>query len=82
MLKNECNALQNFKHKYIIELYEIYQEENELILITEYLPGGEIYKRLRKMKKFSEQMASEIIFYIAKALRFLHKYFYSQYFFA
>jgi len=37
-----------------LQLYEVFEEEDSIILITEYLDGGDLYSKLKQVKQFSE----------------------------
>ena len=55
------NILRNLDHPHIVKLYELYQDEKNYYLITEYLSGGELFDRIKKMSYFSEKKASEFM---------------------
>ena len=57
----EMNILKNLDHPHIVKLYELYQDANNYYLITEYLSGGELFDRIKKMTHFSERKASDYI---------------------
>jgi calcium-dependent protein kinase len=52
------NILKNLDHPHIVKLYELYQDETNYYLITEYLSGGELFERIKKMNFFSEKKAA------------------------
>lgn len=47
MIQNEYMVLRKVKHKNIIRIYEIFQETDMVIYIMDYIPGGEIYHKLK-----------------------------------
>ena len=55
------NILKNLDHPNIVKLYELYQDTNSYYLVTEYLAGGELFDRIKKMSYFSERKAAEYI---------------------
>ena len=57
----EMNILKNLDHPHIVKLYELYQDENYYYLITEYLSGGELFDRIKKMNYFSEKKAAQFM---------------------
>lgn len=61
------------RNEYILRLYEIYEDNQELILIFEYLPEGDLYAKLKEKHKFSELEISLILSQIIKGLDFLHQ---------
>ena len=38
-----------------LQFYEVFEEEECVIMITELVDGGDLYKKLKQVKKFSEQ---------------------------
>lgn len=44
---NEYRVLSDANHKNVMKLEEIYQDEDQLVYVMEYLVGGEVYARLR-----------------------------------
>jgi serine/threonine protein kinase len=45
-------------HPHIVKLYEIYEDESSLYLITEYLSGGELLDAILMNRNFSESTAA------------------------
>lgn len=43
MVHNEVQTLKAVKHPGIVRLYEIIQDRDKLVLIMEYVPGGDLY---------------------------------------
>ena len=43
MIKNEIMALRKVIHPGVIRLYEVIQEKERLILIMEFVQGGDLY---------------------------------------
>ncbi|EGR28263.1 protein kinase domain protein, partial [Ichthyophthirius multifiliis] len=72
MLINEYKALKKCRHKNIAKLEEVYQEQTQLIYVTEYIQGGELYQRLKKIKNFKEEDAAMIIYNITQGLQYMH----------
>ena len=42
-LNNEIKILKQLDHPHIVNLYEIYQDNKNIYLVTEYLEGGELF---------------------------------------
>ena len=47
MIYNEIMILKDLNHPGIMRLYEIFQEKEKLILITEYISAGTLYQFLK-----------------------------------
>lgn len=50
----EMDILKKLDHPNIVKLYELYQDDINYYLITEYCSGGELFERIDKMTTFSE----------------------------
>lgn len=57
----EMNILKNLDHPNIIKLYELFQDENQYYLVTEYCSGGELFDKIKNMTQFSEKIAADYI---------------------
>ncbi|CAK91481.1 unnamed protein product (macronuclear) [Paramecium tetraurelia] len=71
-LFQEMHILKNLDHPHIVKLYELYQDQNNYYMITEYLSGGELFERIKKMQVFTEKRASELIRQILLAINYCH----------
>ncbi|CAD8065224.1 unnamed protein product [Paramecium sonneborni] len=71
-LFQEMHILKNLDHPHIVKLYELYQDQNNYYMITEYLSGGELFERIKKMQIFTEKRASELIRQILLAINYCH----------
>ena len=47
-LLQEMNILRNLDHPNVVKLFELYQDEQNYYLITEFLSGGELFNRIKK----------------------------------
>ncbi|CAD8206359.1 unnamed protein product [Paramecium octaurelia] len=70
---SEMNLLKNLYHPNIVKLYELYQDSNNYYLITEYLSGGELFERIKKMNSFTEKRASDLMRQILMAIVYCHE---------
>lgn len=46
LLRDEVELLLNIDHPYIIRLYDVYEDQKYLHLVTEYCSGGNLFDRL------------------------------------
>lgn len=53
-------------------MFEIYEDNKELILIFEYLEGGDLYEKVKTKKKYTEKEVFWIFLQLMKGLEFLH----------
>ena len=71
--KTERIALEKLKHPFIIKLHYAFQDLKNLYLITEFLPGGELFFHLRKSAGFKEKVVKFYMAQVLLALEFMHK---------
>jgi calcium-dependent protein kinase len=60
-------------HPNIVKLYEVFEDEESLYLVNEYCSGGEMFDRIKKQKKLSEQNISNAMKQILSAIVYCHK---------
>jgi calcium-dependent protein kinase len=73
MLLNEYYILKEIDHIHVIKIFELWQDDVYYYIITEYLEGNELYKRISARKKFTEIDCAQIIKQILLALNYCHK---------
>jgi len=57
----------------IVQLYEVYEERNYCYLVTELMPGGELFDRIIEKKTFSEKEARSCCRCVLSALEYMHE---------
>jgi|LauGreDrversion4_2_1035121.scaffolds.fasta_scaffold2579846_1 serine/threonine protein kinase len=62
LMIDELETLQKVTHPNIMRVYELLQDNTDIYLVTEFIKGGELYKRLETNNKFSEQRVAFIIY--------------------
>ena len=73
-LKDEIKNLKEVRAgPNIVQLYEIYEEKNFCYLVTELMPGGELFDRIIEKKTFSEKEARESARCVLQALEYMHR---------
>ncbi|KAM3135846.1 hypothetical protein pb186bvf_012099 [Paramecium bursaria] len=68
----EMQILKDLDHPNIVKLYELFQDEKYYYLITEYLPGGELFDRIQKFKSYGEQDAVRLMKQVMSAVAYCH----------
>ncbi|CAD8149985.1 unnamed protein product [Paramecium octaurelia] len=58
---SEVNTLKELDHPNIVKLHELFQDQKNYYLITEFLEGGELFEKITEMKFFTEKMAADIM---------------------
>ncbi|ORX48104.1 Pkinase-domain-containing protein [Piromyces finnis] len=71
-LEREINILKSVKHKNIIQLYDVYEDSTNVYLVLELANGGELFKRIRSLKKLTENQTRVVMKQLFKALEYLH----------
>ena len=72
-LINEIGILRQLDHPNIVKIYEFYQDVQSFYIITELIPGGELFSKLAKRKTFTEYDAANILRQIFSAVVYCHK---------
>lgn len=73
-LRNEINIISSLDHPNIVKYYETYESPNHIYLITEYVPGGELFVRLTEGSRaeFDEKKCARIMKQLLLAVNYLH----------
>lgn len=72
-LLNEVNILKKLDHPNIIKIYEFYHDDRYFYIVTELCTGGELFKKIVKMKSFSERTAAMTIKQVLSAVHYCHQ---------
>uniref|UniRef100_A0A6B2L0E6 Protein kinase domain-containing protein n=1 Tax=Arcella intermedia TaxID=1963864 RepID=A0A6B2L0E6_9EUKA len=57
----------------VVQLYEIYEDEDHVYLVMELMVGGELFEKIANMTDYSEAYASKIMKQVFLIIRDLHK---------
>lgn len=68
----EIQLLSSLKHKNIVSYCEYYESAQEIFIIMEFVPGGELFAALKKHGRFTENDAKKIISPVLSATAYLH----------
>lgn len=60
-------------HPNILKLYEYFEDDKNVYLITELCKGGELFDRIIENEFFSEPIAAKIFRQILQSLNYCHK---------
>ncbi|KAA6362011.1 MAG: putative Calcium/calmodulin-dependent protein kinase type 1, partial [Streblomastix strix] len=71
-LFSEINIMQNMKHPYIIQLYEVYELDDKLCLVMELVTGGELFDKIVDRGSYSERDASLLMLSLFQAIKYMH----------
>ena len=55
---NERKLLANLRHPFLINMHYSFQDRDNLHIVLDYLSGGDLRFHITRVKKFSEEQAS------------------------
>ncbi|KAI4878129.1 hypothetical protein NFI96_011070, partial [Prochilodus magdalenae] len=74
VVKNEIQVMNQLDHANLIQLYAAYESRNDIILVLEYVDGGELFDRIiDENYKLTELDTVMFIRQICEGLRYMHK---------
>ncbi|XP_039540014.1 myosin light chain kinase 2, skeletal/cardiac muscle-like isoform X2 [Pimephales promelas] len=74
VVKNEIQVMNQLDHANLIQLYAAYESRNDIILVLEYVDGGELFDRIiDENYKLMELDTVMFIRQICEGLRYMHK---------
>mmetsp|Transcript_23820 Transcript_23820/g.26076 ORF Transcript_23820/g.26076 Transcript_23820/m.26076 type:complete len:360 (-) Transcript_23820:73-1152(-) len=72
-VQNEIKILSRIRCPFVVELRAVFQDENTLYLLLDYIPGGELFSHLRRDRRFELPIYQFYSVEIACALHHMHK---------
>lgn len=69
----EVSLLRELDHPNIAKLYELFQDDANYYLISEYCSGGELFDKILSLTSFSEKLAAEYIKQVLSAIYYCHE---------
>lgn len=70
--QQEVEILQTLDHPHILKLYEYFEDEKNVYLITELCKGGELFDKIVEKEYFDEEYAARIFKQILKSINYCH----------
>ena len=70
--RREVSNLKKLNHRHIIKFIDFYVEPTFYYLIMEYVPGGELFTRIKQKEYYNERDARDIIYCILSAIKYCH----------
>ena len=71
-LLKEVSILKSLDHPNIIRVYEVYKNKSKLSIVTEYCQGGELFDRIQRMQRFTENQAARYMLNMVSAVMHCH----------
>eukprot|EP01031_Cornospumella_fuschlensis_P038628 gene38628-46959_t len=72
-VQNEIKILARLRCPFVVDLHAVFQDENSVYLLLQYVPGGELFSYLRRDKRFDVPLVQFYAVEVACALFQLHK---------
>lgn len=72
-IKSERAILEEISHPFLVNLRSSFQDSKYIYMLFEYISGGELFSRLRKDGRFSNDVALFYACEILLAIQYLHK---------
>ncbi len=69
----EIQALKELRHKYVIRLYQVFENDSHIFLVFEYAPNGDLCDYLDEVDICPNNEAKRIFKQIALAVSYTHK---------
>ena len=60
-LKYEVDILKNLNNPNIVKLYEVYEDNTRIYLVTEFFEGVELFDEITKPRRFNESSAANVM---------------------
>jgi len=75
LVRNEIDIMKLCYHPYVVHLLDHFENGEYIFIVMEYIKGGSLTDYMKNNKfDFTERRAAELIFQLAKGLKYLHKY--------
>jgi len=71
-LQNEVEVYLTLDHPHVAKLEMVFETEEVIHLVMEYMEGGELYDRLAARRQYTEENAAETAYQILLAVAYLH----------
>lgn len=72
-LLKDVEILKTLDHPNIIKVYEYFQDDAAVYVVTELCTGGELFEQILKEKNFSEQKAADLMRQMLSAIAYCHE---------
>ena len=72
-VQNEVTILSRLRCVFAVEMKALFQDENSVYLLSEFVPGGELYSHLRRVRAFDLELYKFYTVEAACAMQHLHE---------
>ncbi|KAI8992665.1 kinase-like domain-containing protein, partial [Pilobolus umbonatus] len=63
----------NLKHKNIVEVYDVLSENDHIYIVMDYIPGGELFDKIKQSKGLPEHTAKKWFREMVYAIEYIHQ---------
>ena len=75
LVRNEIDIMKLLYHPYVVHLLDHFENGEYIFIVMEYIKGGSLTDYMKSKKfNFTERRAAELIYQLAKGLKYLHRY--------
>ena len=75
LVRNEIDIMKLCYHPYVVHLLDHFENGEYIFIVMEYIKGGSLTDYMKSQKfNFTERRAAELIYQLAKGIKYLHKY--------
>jgi len=71
-LQNETVMFLSMDHPHVATLVDVYEQKDQLLMVMEFLEGGELLDRIHTDKSFTEDIAANLTSQMLLAINYLH----------
>ena len=69
---DQLELLKKLDHPNILKIFEYFESKSKWYIITEYFEGKELFDEIIDQNRLSEQISSQILGQVLKALNYIH----------
>ncbi|TMW62159.1 hypothetical protein Poli38472_009652 [Pythium oligandrum] len=73
LLRTEIAILKLVTHPNIIRLHEIYEDKQNIYIVTELVSGGDLYSRIDGHNKYTESQARTVMLPLLESIAYIHR---------
>lgn len=72
-IRREIEIMSSLSHPHIIQVYEVFENQDKIVLVMEWANGGELYDHINDKRGLYDDEARKFFRQIASAVHYLHK---------
>ena len=73
LIQREIGTLSIINHKNIIRLFDTFETDEQIYMVMEYIPGGDLFSHIAHHALFTEIEAYQLMYPIIDAVAYLHR---------